>query len=293
MPLKILPKTNIDFVKRSDLYLILFFVVVISGLIIIYLKGFNLGLDFTGGTLVQLRFDEKKEISELRNILKEKGVDARIRTYENNSFGFFVKGKQEDVNEYAQKLIAAFSEKGLRFLEERRDFVGPVVGRELTKKAFFAIVLSMFGIIVYIAFRFANPIWGVSGVIALLHDVFVSIVALMLIGGEIDLVIVAALLTIAGYSINDTIVVYDRIRENIKKFPKYDLYRIINMSINETLSRTVITSLTVFMVLLILYIWGGSSIKDFSFCMLVGTLSGVYSTITIATSLGYRWQRQR
>lgn len=293
MPLRLIPKTEIDFVKRSSLYLFLFLTVIVVGLVVIYFKGLNLGLDFTGGTLLQLRFEKKQDISQLRKILKDAGIDAKIRTYENNSFAFLVKGKQEEVDQYSQALISAFSQKGLRFIEEKRDFVGPVVGRELAKKAFFAIILSMFGIIVYIAFRFTNPIWGISGVIALLHDVYVATVALIMVGGEIDLVIVAALLTIAGYSINDTIVVYDRIRENLRKFPKYDLYKIINMSINETLSRTIITSLTVFVVLLVLYIWGGSSIKDFSFCMLVGTISGVYSTIAIATSLSYRWQKER
>ncbi|MCX7641431.1 MAG: protein translocase subunit SecF [Elusimicrobiales bacterium] len=293
MSLKLIPKTKIDFVGKSKLYLILFITVIILGLIIIYLKGLNLGLDFTGGTLLQLKFNQPQDISQLRNILYDKKIDAKIRTYENNSFAFLVKGKQDNVNEYANKIISAFEEKGLKFIEEKRDFVGPVVGRELTKKAFFAIILSMFGIIIYIAFRFSNPIWGISGVIALLHDVFVATIALILVGGELDLVIVAALLTIAGYSINDTIVIYDRIRENIKKFPKMDLYNLINISINETLSRTVITSLTVFMVLIVLYIWGGSSIKDFSFCMLIGTISGVYSTVTIATSFAYMWQKEK
>lgn len=293
MPLRLIPKTNIDFVGKSGIYLILLISVILGGSVVIFLKGLNLGLDFTGGTLLQLKFETPQDISFLRKIMEKNSIDARIRTYEGNSFGFFVKGKQDYVNEYAQKIINSFEKEGLKFIEEKREYVGPIVGRELAKKALFAIVLSMFGIIVYIAFRFSNPIWGISGVIALLHDVFVATVALIIIGGEIDLVIVAALLTIAGYSINDTIVIYDRIRENLRKFPKLELGRLINMSINDTLSRTIITSVTVFMVLLVLYVWGGSSIKDFAFCMLVGTISGVYSTITIATSLAYRWQKEK
>lgn len=293
MPLRLIPKTEIDFVGRSGLYLFLLLSVILVGSLIIFLRGFNLGLDFTGGTFLQLKFDKPQDISLLRKIIQKNGIEVRIRTYEGNSFGFFVKGKQDNVNEYAQKIITSIENEGIRFIEEKREYVGPVVGRELAKKALFAILLSMFGIIVYIAFRFSNPIWGISGVIALLHDVFVAIVALIIVGGEIDLVIVAALLTIAGYSINDTIVIYDRIRENLKKFPKLELGKLINISINETLSRTIITSVTVFMVLLVLYLWGGSSIKDFAFCMLVGTISGVYSTITIATSLAYRWQKEK
>ncbi len=290
---KLIPKTNIDFMGRSSLFLVLLFGVMIAGSLVIYFKGLNLGLDFTGGTLVQLKFDKDVSISQIRKALSDKNIEAKIRAYENNSYGFLVKGKQEKVNEYALAIERALTDAGFSFVEEKRDFVGPVVGRELTKKAFFAILLSMFGIVVYIAFRFANPVWGISGVIALIHDVFVATIALILIGGEIDLVIVAALLTIAGYSINDTIVIYDRMRENMRKFPKMNLYQLINISINETLSRTVITSITVFIVLLVLYLWGGSAIKDFAFTLLVGTISGVYSTITIAASLGYRWQKER
>ncbi|MGC8867095.1 MAG: protein translocase subunit SecF [Elusimicrobiales bacterium] len=290
---KIIPKTNIDFMGKSSVFLGLLVAVIIAGSMVIYLKGFNLGLDFTGGTIVQLKFDKDLSISELRKALVDKKIEAKIRSYNNNSYAFLMKGRQENVNEYASMIEKALSDAGFSFTEEKRDFVGPVVGRELTKRAFFAIILSMFGIMIYIAFRFTNPIWGISGVIALVHDVFVAAVALILIGGEIDLVIVAALLTIAGYSINDTVVIYDRMRENMRKNPKMNLREVINLSINETLSRTIITSLTVLIVLFILYLWGGSSIKDFAFTLLVGCISGVYSTITIATSLGYRWQRER
>ncbi len=289
--LKIIPKTNINFIDKRYYFFALSVIIIISGFISIYIKGLNLGLDFTGGTLLQLKFTEKTDIATIRKILQNHGIDARIRSHENNSFSIMVKGNQENVNEYASKIINIFEKAQMKFIEERRDYVGPVVGRELAKKALFAIVLSMFGIIVYIAFRFANPVWGITGVIALLHDVFVAITAMSLTNREIDLVIVAALLTIAGYSINDTIVVYDRMRENIKKFPKIPFGELINLSVNETLSRTIITSLTVLFVLLVLYFIGGSAINDFAFCMLVGSLSGVYSTIFIATPLAYEWQK--
>jgi len=289
--MKLIGKTNIDFMGKRKIFYAISFLVILAGIISISIKGLNLGLDFTGGTLLQVKFNEKMEITKLRKILKEGDIDASIREFEDNSYAILIKGKQENVNEYANKIIDIFNKNGIKFIEEKRDFVGPVVGKELTKKAVFAIVLSMFGIVVYIAFRFANPIWGITGVMALLHDVFVAISAMSLTNREIDLVIVAALLTIAGYSINDTIVIYDRMRENLKKFPKMPLKDLLNLSINETLSRTIITVLTVIVVLVVLYFFGGSAINDFAFCMLVGNISGVYSTIAIATSLGYEWQK--
>jgi preprotein translocase subunit SecF len=289
--MKLIGKTNIDFMGKRKIFYAISLSVILAGIISISIKGLNLGLDFTGGTLLQAKFNEKMEIAKLRKILKEGDIDASIREFEDNSYAILIKGKQENVNEYANKIIDIFNKNGIKFIEEKRDFVGPVVGKELTKKAVFAIVLSMFGIVVYIAFRFANPIWGITGVIALLHDVFVAISAMSLTNREIDLVIVAAILTIAGYSINDTIVIYDRMRENLKKFPKMPLKDLLNLSINETISRTIITVLTVVIVLVVIYFFGGSAINDFAFCMLVGNISGVYSTIAIATSLGYEWQK--
>jgi len=289
--MKLIGKTNIDFMGKRKIFYAISLSVILAGIISISIKGLNLGLDFTGGTLLQVRFNEKIEITKLRKILKEGDIDASIREFEDNSYAILIKGKQENINEYANKVIDIFNKNGIKFIEEKKDFVGPIVGKELTKKAVFAIVLSMFGIAVYIAFRFTNPIWGITAVIGLFHDVFVAISAMSLTNREIDLVIVAALLTIAGYSINDTIVIYDRMRENSRKYPKMPLKDLLNLSINETLSRTIITVLTVIIVLVVLYFFGGSAINDFAFCMLVGNITGVYSTITIATSLGYDWQK--
>jgi len=226
--------------------------------------------------------------------MKKVKLEPMIHEYEGNSFAFKVKGEQENVNEIANKIISALtSNLHNKFIEEKRDFVGPVVGRELTKKAIFAIILSLFGIILYIAFRFANPVWGTAGVLALAHDVFITIGALSITGREIDLVIIAALLTIAGYSINDTIVIFDRMRENLKKFPKMRLGQLINLSINENLSRTIITSVTVFIAALCLFIFGGTVINSFAFAILIGNISGTYSTIAIASPMVYQWSKRR
>jgi len=290
--IKIIGKTNINFIQKRYYFFAFSSLLILAGIISMSIKGINLGLDFTGGTMVQVKFENKVDISQIRTSLQNEKIEASIQSYDNNSYGIKIKGKQENVNEIADKIINALSKNiNTKFIEEKRDYVGPVVGKDLAKKAIFSIILSFFGIIVYIAFRFSNPVWGTTGVIALMHDVFIAMSFLSFTNREIDLVIVAALLTIAGYSINDTIVIYDRMRENIKKFPKMPMPQLINTSINETLSRTINTSLTVIFVVFILFLFGGSGINDFSFCMLVGCIIGVYSTIAIATPLAYEWER--
>ncbi|GAB4033219.1 MAG: protein translocase subunit SecF [Elusimicrobiota bacterium] len=291
--MKLIGKTNIDFIAMRYRFFAFSAIIVILGAVSIFYKGINLGLDFSGGTMVQVRFEEKVDIAELRKALKENGVEGGVQSQEGNIFAIRVKGSQENVNEEANKILSAAAKLGKKFTEEKRDYVGPVVGKDMAKKAIFAIILSLFGIVVYVAFRFSNPVLGTTGVIALAHDVFIALSFMSFTNREIDLVVVAALLTIAGYSINDTIVIYDRMRENQKKFPKMPMGQLINTSINETLSRTIFTSLTVIGVLFVLYIFGGSGLNDFSFCMLVGNISGVYSTIAIATPLAYEWERTK
>ncbi|MCX5786369.1 MAG: protein translocase subunit SecF [Elusimicrobia bacterium] len=292
--IELLPKTHIDFVKKRFIFFTISGIVTLAGIISLSVKGLDLGLDFTGGTLVQVKFEKPVDISAIRTALKGAGIEAGIQTYsETNSFALKVKGTQENVNETADKMTAALKTiQGDSFTEEKRDYVGPVVGRDLSKKALFAIILSMFGIIVYVAFRFSNPVWGTAGVIGIMHDVFVAITAMSLANREVDLVIVAAFLTIAGYSINDTIVIFDRMRENMKKFPKMPMGQLINMSINECLSRTIITTLTVFITVLVLFLFGGSGINNFAFCMLIGTITGVYSTIFICSPIVYQWEHR-
>jgi len=293
--IKILSKTNINFIKLRHIFFAISGVIVLTGSTSLLVKGINLGLDFTGGTLMQVRFDKPVEIGALRASLEKAGVEAGIQSFAaGDSYAIKVKGTQENVNEKADQITAALKTlPGVSFTEEKRDYVGPVVGRDLAKKALFAIVLSMFGIIIYVAFRFSNPVWGAAGVIGLLHDVFVALTAMSLTNREIDLVIVAAFLTIAGYSINDTIVIFDRMRENIKNFPKMPLGELINLSVNECLSRTIITTMTVFITVLVLYLFGGIAINNFAFAMLIGTVTGVYSTIALCTPMVYQWEHRK
>jgi preprotein translocase SecF subunit len=179
------------------------------------------------------------------------------------------------------------------FQVERVDFVGPVVGRHLIWQAVLAFVFSMLGISVYVAFRFKRWVWGITGVFALLHDVFFTVGFMAVLGREMSVTVMAALLTIAGYSINDTIVIFDRIRENLRARRKEPLDQLLNRSFNETLSRTIITSLTVFLVLVALLVFGGEVIRDFALAMTFGVVVGTYSSIFIASAMVYDWQKNK
>lgn len=291
----LIKKTNIDFIGKRFMFFGISAVMIAAGAVSMTVKGLNLGLDFTGGTLLQVRFEQKVTTADVRESMKNAGLETSIQSFtDRNAYQIKVKGAQDKVNEIADKMMAGFAASfpGNKFTEEKRDYVGPVVGRDLAKKALFAMILSMFGIIVYVAFRFSNPVWGAAGVLALMHDVFVAAGALSITNREIDLVIVAALLTIAGYSINDTIVIFDRMRENMRMFPKMPLGKLANTSVNETLSRTLITNFTVLAVVAIMFLFGGEVINNFAFTMLIGSICGTYSTIAIATPLVYQWENK-
>ena len=288
-------KTNIDFISKRFVFFAVSAVLIAVGVISLAVKGLNLGLDFTGGTLLQVQFEAPVTTAQVRASMSKAGLETAIQSFTGrNAYQLRVKGSQDNVNEVADKMLAGFAASfpGNKFTEEKRDYVGPVVGRDLAKKALFAVVLSLFGIIVYVAFRFSNPVWGAAGVVSLMHDVFIAMAALSVTNREIDLVVVAALLTIAGYSINDTIVIFDRMRENMRMFPKMNIGKLVNTSVNETLSRTLLTNLTVLTVVAVLFFIGGEVINNFAFAMLVGSICGTYSTIAIATPLVYQWENK-
>lgn len=290
--MRLIPKTNIDFVGKRFIFFTLSAILLIGSIICIAVKGFNYGLDFTGGTLVQVDFQGKIiETDELRNVIEAVDDKADIQSHVgSNSFTIKVQGNNEgNSREIEESIKTAISKLNEPYVVERVDFVGPAVGRDLSRKAMWAIIFSMLGMIIYIAFRFSNPIWGLMGVIALGHDILFTLGVLSLTGREMNLVTVAALLTIAGYSINDTIVIFDRMRENIYLNVKMKFKDLLNLSVNETLSRTIITSTTVFTAVLFLYIMGGEVLNTFAFTMLIGVIVGVYSTLGVATALLYQW----
>ena len=289
MMLKLLPKTNIDFLKYRKAYYIFFALVLLGGVICFFTKGFNMGIDFTGGTMVQVKFDAPVEMSAIREALSATGTQSELQSFGDHSFAISEKSTSDEVGAVQARIEKALDTLNVPYTVLLTNSVGPAVGENMTERALWSILLSLVFIIIYVAFRFSNILWGVSGVIALFHDLFVMLFAFSLTQREIDLVVVAAFLTVAGFSINDTIVIFDRMRENIHLHPKLKFGELINLSINETLSRTIITTLTVIFAVVVLYLFGGEVINSFADAMQVGCISGVYSTIALTTPLVYTW----
>ncbi len=300
--LTLIPKTNIDFIGKRYLFFILSGALLLAGTASLILKkGPKLGLDFTGGNLVEVKFQKSPPLADVRKSLDESGIlSAEIQNVPDQ--GIFIirtpllENKTENSNADKQigvkildSLKKSFPDQNPEIL--RKEFVGPTVGKHLFKQTSLAFLLTFVGIIVYVAFRFHSGIWGAAGVIALVHDVTATIGIFSILNKEITVTIVAALLTIAGYSINDTIVIFDFMRERLKLRKMEPLSEMINQSINATLPRTVITNLTVFMVVLTLYFFGGEVIHDFAFAMVFGAIVGTYSTIAIASPLIYEWNK--
>lgn len=285
----LLPKTHIDFLKYRKVYFTLFGLLLVVGVICFWLKGFNMGIDFTGGTMVQVQFHSNVEMAQVRAALTATGANSELQSFGDNSFAISEKSTSSEVGVVQGRITHALDSLNVPYTVLQTNSVGPAVGADMTKRALLSILLSMVFIIIYVAFRFSNILWGVSGVVALFHDLFLMAVAFSITQREIDLVVVAAFLTVAGFSINDTIVIFDRMRENKRLHPKISFGELINLSINETLSRTVITTLTVLFALLVLYFFGGEVINSFAFAMLIGCISGVYSTIALTTPLVYTW----
>ena len=288
------PGTNFDFVGRMNYaFGISLALIIISIASIVWHGGLNYGIDFAGGTLVQIKFQKETPAERIHSALKPIGLEnSIIQSFGPNEVVVRVGEVERAGGELSQKIKESLAQAlGEGAFEVRRvEVVGPKVGRDLTRKAILAIVFSWIGMLVYIAWRFEFR-YAVGGILALVHDTIITIGAMSLLNKEFDLTIVAALLTIIGYSINDTIVVFDRIRENVRKNIKQPLAEVINSSINQTLSRTILTSLTVFLVLLALFFLGGPVIHDFSFALLVGVVVGTYSSIFIASAIVLAWER--
>ncbi|MBI3292156.1 MAG: protein translocase subunit SecF [Elusimicrobia bacterium] len=293
--MQFLQKTQFDFIGKRYLSFALSSLLILAGLVSLVLKrGPRLGIDFTGGTLIQLAFQEAIGLDQIREELRRRGSgNVEIQSFpKQKAFLIRSQGGAGSPEVVARTIPSALREAfpANPFQVERVEYVGPVVGQRLVRQAFWAVIWSLVGIVVYVGFRFRSSVWGVAGVVALLHDVFTTVGLFSLLNKELTITVVAALLTIAGYSINDTIVIFDRMREKLRTLRKVSLGELINLSVNETLSRTVNTSLTVFLVLLALFFWGGEVIHDFSLALLYGVVVGSYSTIFVASPLVYEWQ---
>ncbi|HVN23634.1 MAG TPA: protein translocase subunit SecF [Syntrophorhabdales bacterium] len=297
--IEIVKKTNIDFIGLRNKAFILSFVLVGLGLlafVMVLLGKANESVDFTGGTALQVRFSAQVPIHDLRVALLQGGInDVQIQEV-TGTRDFLIKTKLSDVGQekvqdkIGKVLSGSFKDKKFEILSA--NMVGASVGKELKKDAVIAIVLAMLCIVAYIWWRFTF-IFGVAATIATFHDVLAMLGIFYLLHLEMNILFITALLTIAGYSLTDTVVVFDRIRENMGKMRSRDEFGgVINRSINEVLSRTLITSLTVLLVLAALLVLGGEVLFDFSLALFIGVLVGTYSSIFVASPLVYIWRKR-
>ena len=262
-------------------------VLVIISLLLLGIKGLNLGIDFKGGTLIELRaIDKQINISSLRNSFSKMNLgDVAIKNFGNDKdflIKFEKKGDNKSLIQNIKKKLDAYLGTGYEI--RRVENVGPKVSNELLKGGLIAITASLGAMLFYIWIRFEWQ-FSIGAILALFHDVLITMGIFSLFSLEVNLSIVAAILTIVGYSMNDTVVIFDRIRENLRKYKKLDLYELINNSINQTLSRTVLTSLTTLIALFSLYLLGGEVIKGFTLAMIIGVFIGTYSSTFIASQL--------
>ncbi|MBF0384687.1 MAG: protein translocase subunit SecD [Candidatus Omnitrophica bacterium] len=318
--LNFFPKTNINFIGMRHVCIAISLILAIASIVtFINRKDTMFGIDFSGGQLQEYRFERPIKADDLRTALKKVGLEdatIQITKAENTaklSEGLKKLGIDEKIFKQSQeaagtenvlirtsedtyeKVNQAFKESFADnpFTNLRIEKVGPSVGQSLRQRALLAIIFALAGILLYVGFRFKHFDFATAGVIALLHDVLISAGILVMLNRQIDLLIVSALLSIAGFSINDTIVIYDRIRENWHRLKKQTLAQVINDSLNETLSRTILTNLTAFMVVLSLYLVGGEILNSFALCLIIGFVAGTYSTVFIASPLVLAWQKKK
>lgn len=290
--LRLIGSTKIDFIKSRHICYILSAVVLIVGLTIFFVRGErSYGIDFTGGELQEYLFEKPLNLDAVRGALKEVGLgNAMLQQFGQDQKRIIIRTPQDSAGKISESLKAHITDNRFDILRVER--VGPAVGKDLKRRAYLAILSAMAGILIYVAIRFKHINFAMAGIIALFHDIFIAVGLMAATNRELSLTIVAALLTIAGYSINDTIVIYDRVRENIKSVKKGSLRDIINLSVNQTLSRTILTSGVTLLAVVALLFFGGSVLNDFAFCLFVGFISGVYSTVYIASPLVITWQRK-
>ena len=288
---------NIDFVGKRKLAMILSAVVILLGLASLVVNGGpNYGIDFVGGTLVQVKFVEDTDAAKIKDSLASMDLGSVVvQSFGDDANEFLIRVQETGMGKELSGMISGSLNAvyGKGNVDIRRvEMVGPQVGKDLRQKGILSLVYAMIGILIYISWRFELR-FAIGAIVALLHDVLITVCAFSITGREIDLPIIAAFLAIIGYSLNDTIIVYDRIRENYGKHQKKGFSAVVNLSINETLSRTILTSGTTLMVVLALFIFGGGVIHNFAFAMLIGILVGTYSSIFVASPVLIFWDDYR
>ncbi|NIM19288.1 MAG: protein translocase subunit SecF [Candidatus Latescibacteria bacterium] len=287
---------NINFVGARRQALIISLIIIAIGIVsVIMHKGFNQSIDFAGGSLVEVRLDQPVPLQEIRDIMNEAGFSGAEVTTFGALEEVLIKVKRiGEAAEASERIKEALSSSLTdRQIEIRRtETVGPKIGGELRTAAFWSVIYALIGIIVYISWRFEFR-FAIAAIIALIHDVLITLGFFSVTNREISLAVIAAILTIVGYSLNDTIVLFDRIRENLRVKRRENYEQLVNSSINEVLSRTIITSLTTLVVVLCLAIVGGEVIRDFALTLVVGVVIGTYSSMFIASPVLILWQARR
>ena len=285
-----LSKSSIDFLKGKYVAFIASIILILLSIGLFFLNGLNFGIDFKGGTLIEIETQNKIEISEVRSSLNSLSLgDVQVQEFGSDKNLLIRIEQQQGGDQIQQNVLEIVKQKLTSDISEtinfrRTEVVGPKVSGELIQSGTIAILVAVFAMLIYIWLRFEWQ-FSLGAVIALLHDVILTIGVFCLTQLEFNLPIIAAILTIVGYSMNDTVVVYDRVRENLRKFRSKEITSLLNLSINETLSRTIVTSVTTLLALVSLYIFGGEVIKGFTFAMIWGVLVGTYSSIFVAAPL--------
>jgi preprotein translocase subunit SecF len=281
-------KTNIDFIGKRVFFFWFSTILSVTGILAVIFMGIEFGIDFAGGSELTLKFKNNVTTEDIRGKLATSGLEAsEIKSYgEGNQFIIRMKKTDKGIEQLKKVMDDNYKASGYEILGE--NTIGAKIGNEMRRDAFIAVILAVIGILIYVAFRF-EFIFGLGAIIALIHDVILTFTMLIIaqhlgLGFEVDGTILAALLTVIGFSINDTVIIFDRIRENKEKMKGIPMAKYFNMSINETLSRTVNTVLTVVLVLITMVLLGGAVLRGFSFTMLLGILFGTYSSIYIASS---------
>jgi preprotein translocase subunit SecF len=280
-------KSTIDFMSKRKLALALSLLLIIASIGSLFAKGLNFGIDFTGGYLIEVGYDSEVDIGPIRTALAENGFnDAQVQHFGTSKDILVRIAPRADVNKagLSDKILSILKKDSAQNIEMRRvEFVGPQVGEELRDQGGLAMLVALGGILLYVSFRFQFKS-AVGAILALVHDVIITVGVFSITQMDFDLTVLAALLAVIGYSLNDTVVVLDRIRETFRSVRKRSPKEILNLSINQTLSRTLMTSLTTLLVLSALFIFGGEVIHGFAFALIVGVIVGTYSSVYVASS---------
>jgi len=279
---------NFNFIKNRKIAYTISAVIILVGLISIIFHGFNFGIDFSGGTLLQLKFDKSVSTAEIRKVLGEFNLSqSTIQKLSENEFVI----RTENIDtERRKEILSVLKEKLANPEVLRMETVGPIIGEDLKKLSLYALIFAFIGIILYVTLRFEFK-FSIVSILALFHDCLIVLGIFSLLRKEITIQVVAAILTIIGYSVNDTIIILDRLRENIKFKTRETFENLINLSINQTLTRTIFTTLTTIFPILTLYFFGGIILSDFALALLLGMVAGTYSSIFISSPLLIEWNK--